>query len=79
MLLDIWESRIILILAVELVMTFFVATTLLGESYTPREIIAVMVIASGIGILSWTPSTASEPAPGARLQLPEATRSIDRR
>ncbi len=68
---------IILILAVELVMTFFVATAVLGESYSRREIIAVMVIASGIGILSWTPSTASDTVP-ARIDVPGATRAVDR-
>lgn len=70
---------IILILAVELVMTFFVATAVLGESYTRREIIAVMIIASGIGILSWTPSTASDTARGAKVGLPDATRSVEPR
>lgn len=69
---------IVLILAVELVMTFFVSTALLGESYSPREILAVMVIASGIGLMSWTPSTASDTPSAARLELPDATASVDR-
>ena len=43
---------IVLVLAIEFVMTFFVAVTILGEGYTMREIAGAMVVFTGIALLS---------------------------
>jgi drug/metabolite transporter (DMT)-like permease len=60
---------IVLVLAIELVMTFLIATTVLGESYSPREMLAVAVIAFGIGLLSWradAPASSTAQIPAVR-------------
>ena len=46
---------IILILAIEFLMTFVVAIWLLGENYTPREMAGAAVVLVGIAMLCVTP------------------------
>lgn len=47
---------IVLVLAIEYLMTFFVAVTFLGEGYSLREVTGAVVVFAGIALLSLAPS-----------------------
>lgn len=49
---------IVLVLALEFVMTFIVAIAVLGEDYTLREIVGVIVVFTGIALLALQPAHA---------------------
>ncbi len=49
---------IILILAIEFLMTFVVAIWFLGEKYTPREMAGAAIVLVGIAMLCMTPNHA---------------------
>jgi drug/metabolite transporter (DMT)-like permease len=51
---------IVLVLALEFLMTFFVAIAVLGEEYSLREIGGALVVFAGIALLSLSPTSHME-------------------
>lgn len=47
---------IVMVLAIEMLMTFVVSTMVIGETYTPREVTGIAIVVAGLMMLNWPAS-----------------------